>query len=162
MFQLPFASCFNIRRFANRFNESYTVRDEFSMKTVREVVFSGLRSDDGPAEPIRTHLSITLVSDGPASRWLNQQSSVLSVFESTKKHPAIAWLPFVPDFWRGNKECTWELHDPAKDPIHRHVASTRSRMRYHPSAVYLGTLAVLTRSNAVRSFGPIRVCLSET
>ena len=162
MFQLPFLRCFNIRRFANRFNESYTVRDEFSMKTVREVVFFRFRSVNGPAEPVRTHLSITLVSDGPASRWLNQQSSVLSVFESTKKHPAIAWLPFVPDFWRGNKESTWELNDPAKETIHRHVASTTSRMRYHPSSVYLGTLAVLTRSNAVRSFGPIRVCLSET
>jgi len=41
MFQLPFLRCFNIRRFAIRFNESFTVRDEFSMKTMREVVFSG-------------------------------------------------------------------------------------------------------------------------
>jgi hypothetical protein len=102
MFQLLSMRCFNIRRFAIHFNEPFAVRDEFSMKTVREVVFFRLRSDDGSAEPLRTHLSITLVSDGPAGGWLNQQSSVLSVFESGKKHPAIAWLPFVPDLWRGN------------------------------------------------------------
>ena len=66
MFQSPFSRCFKIRRFAIRFNESFTVRDEFSMKTVWEVVFFGLRSDDGPAVPVRPHLSITLVSDGPA------------------------------------------------------------------------------------------------
>jgi hypothetical protein len=47
---LPFSNRFNIRRFAIHFNEPFTVRDEFSMKTVREVVFSGLRSDDGPAD----------------------------------------------------------------------------------------------------------------
>jgi len=68
MFQLPFLRCFNIRRFAIRFNEPFTVRDEFSMKTMREVVFLRFRSDGGPAEPVRTHLSITLVSDGPAEK----------------------------------------------------------------------------------------------
>jgi hypothetical protein len=39
MFQLPFSSCFNIRRFAIRFNESFAFCDEFSMKKVWEVVF---------------------------------------------------------------------------------------------------------------------------
>ena len=64
MFQLPFSSFFNIRRFAIRFNEFFAVRDEFSMKDEEGVggcFFPRLRSDDGSAEPVRTHPSITLV-----------------------------------------------------------------------------------------------------
>ena len=87
MFQLPISRCFNIRRFAIRFNESYTVRDEFSMKTVREVVFFRLRSDDGPAEPIRTDLSMTLVSDGRAEK--NQGLSPRFFSDLPLRHPAI-------------------------------------------------------------------------
>lgn len=93
MFQLPFASCFNIRRFANRFNESYTVRDEFSMKTMREVVFLRFRSDGGSAEPVRTHLSMTLVSDGPAGSTRHVGSSSGTIAQQRVRDVARASKP---------------------------------------------------------------------